>query len=63
LNAGVIQPYSDNDIVSSWLDRKGYPELAEEFRPIHGSGTELSQTLIHVVEKWIKAYQERGRSL
>lgn len=60
LDAPRIQPYSDNDILSSWLDRKGYSELAEELRPIHGSGPKLCQTLTQIVRKWIKAYEERG---
>lgn len=51
-----IQKFSDNDLFSYWLDRKGYPELAEEFRPIHGSGPKLKQTLADIVEKWIKIY-------
>jgi hypothetical protein len=51
-----IQPLSDNDIISSWLDRKGYSELAEELRPIHGSGPRLSKTLALVIEKWQKLY-------
>jgi hypothetical protein len=51
-----VQPYSDDDAISSWLDRKGYPELAEELRPIHGSGPGLSRKVLRVVEKWIKAY-------
>jgi hypothetical protein len=55
-----IQPYSDDDIISSWLDRKGYPELAEELRPIHGSGPRLRQTLTEVVGRWIRVYGERG---
>jgi hypothetical protein len=55
-----IQPYSDNDIISSWLDRRGYPELAEELRPVHGSGPQLCQTLAQIVEKWIKVYEQRG---
>jgi hypothetical protein len=54
-----IQPYSDNDIISSWLDRKGYPELAEELRPIHGSGPKLCQILADIVGRWITIYQER----
>jgi hypothetical protein len=58
----TIQPYSDNDIISSWLDRKGYPELAEELRPIHGSGPGLLQTLVDIVEKWIAVYRERSLS-
>jgi len=58
----TIQPYSDNDVISSWLDRRGYPELAEELRPIHGSGTGLLQILIKIVEKWIAVYRERRLS-
>ncbi len=53
-----IQPFSDNDIISSWLDRKGYSELAEELRPIHGSGPKLSEMLIAIVEKWQKFYAQ-----
>jgi hypothetical protein len=56
----LIQPYSDDDIFSSWLDRKGYPELAEEFRPIRGSGPGLCQTLAEIVGRWIKTYEERA---
>ncbi|HUU37932.1 MAG TPA: hypothetical protein VMW46_07000 [Candidatus Desulfaltia sp.] len=58
-----IQPYSDNDIISSWLDRRGCPELAEELRPIHGSGTELRQSLVEIVDKWITVYRERDSPL
>jgi len=57
----VIQPLSDNDIVSSWLDRKGYSELAEELRPIHGTGAELGETLLSVIEKWRKIYARKAR--
>jgi hypothetical protein len=54
-----IQYFSDNDLFSIWLDRKGYPELAEEFRPVHGSGHKLESTLADIVEKWIEVYQRR----
>jgi len=57
---GIIQPLSDNDIISSWLDRKGFSELAEELRPIHGSGEKLSEILAAVVEKWQKAYARKN---
>jgi hypothetical protein len=60
LDPAVIQPYSDNDVLSSWLDRRGFPELAEELRPIHGSGPNLSRTLSRVIEKWIRNYRQRG---
>jgi hypothetical protein len=48
-----IQILSDNDIFSSWLDRKGYSEFAEELRPIHGTGNTLIKSLSAIVEKWI----------
>ena len=62
LTPEAIQPYSDNDIISSWLDRKGYPELAEELRPIHGSGPELKDILTGVVAKWLEVYRARGEA-
>jgi hypothetical protein len=59
----AIQPLSDNDVISSWLDRKGYSKLAEELRPIHGSGSKLSDTLISIFAKWQKTYARSDRSL
>jgi len=59
----IIQPFSDNDIISSWLDRKGYSELAEELRPIHGSGVKLSETLISIIEKWKNVYARGDQGL
>ena len=56
-----IQLLSDNDIFSSWLDRKGYSELAEELRPIHGSGIHLIQSLCKTVEKWKNIYTETSK--
>lgn len=58
----MIQHLSDNDVFSNWLDRKGYPELAEEIRPIHGSGEKLKEALIQSVSKWIGFYKQRGES-
>ena len=60
LDPVIVQPYSDHDILSSWLDRRGYPELAEELRPIHGSGTSLVRTLLGPIEHWIAVYRSRG---
>ena len=51
-----IQEYSDDDIFSNWLDRKRYPELAEELRPIHASGERLRSLLVSVVGKWERYY-------
>ena len=58
-----IQKLSDNDAFSTWLDRKGYPELAEELRPVHGSGVKLKDALAQAVERWINIYKQRGKSI
>lgn len=58
----AIQPLSDNDVFSTWLDCKAYPEVAEEFRPIHGSGEKLREALADAVEKWIGLYRGRGKT-
>jgi len=55
----TIQPFSDSDTFSTWLDCKSYPELAEELRPIHGSGKKVTLKMARIVEKWIKIYSER----
>jgi len=60
-DADRLQPFSDNDAFSSWLDRKGYPELAEELRPIHASGEKIREILIRHVEKWKSIYDQRSR--
>jgi hypothetical protein len=52
-----IERLSDNDAFSSWLDRKGYSELAEELRPIHGTGQILIKSLSDIVEKWTSVYE------
>jgi len=58
--AAEIQPLSDDDVFSSWLDLQGFTELAEELRPIHGDVTEIGETLAERVEKWIPLYAARG---
>ena len=55
-----IQKYSDNDLFSTWLDFKGYPELAEEIRPIHSKGAKLEKILHDIVKKWIGVYRNRN---
>ncbi len=54
-----IQTLSNNDVFSSWLDRKGYTELAEELRPIHGTGETLVNSLVSVLEKWMLVYEKQ----
>lgn len=56
-----IQNLSDNDVFSTWLDSRGFAELAEEIRPIHGKGIKLEKTLANKVEKWIKIYSQNKR--
>jgi hypothetical protein len=56
-----IQDYSDRDVFSTWLDSKGFTELAEEVRPIHGSGPRLENILIEKTEKWMKIYSSRTK--
>lgn len=53
---GRIQALSDRDVFSTWLERKGYPELADELRPIHGSGERLRETLSRTIEDWIRTH-------
>ena len=52
-----IRPFSDNDIISSWLDYQGYSELAEELRPLHGKGPELAKSVTGTVERWKAIYE------
>ncbi|MCX6833863.1 MAG: hypothetical protein NTW07_01805 [candidate division Zixibacteria bacterium] len=52
-----IQPLSNNDIISSWLDYQGYSELAEELRPVHGEGAELTAAIVSIVERWMAIYK------
>jgi hypothetical protein len=56
----TIAPYSDNDMISSWLDSRGDSELAEELRPIHGQGAHLQGMVVDIVERWMKVYDARG---
>jgi len=56
-----IQNYSDQDVFSTWLDSKGYTELADEIRPIHGRGQRLENLLIEKMEKWMRIYRKRGK--
>jgi hypothetical protein len=61
-NQSEIERLSNNDAFSSWLDRKGYSELAEELRPIHGTGQTLIQSLTDTVEKWISVYESSNHA-
>lgn len=58
-DADKIQNLSNNDVFSSWLDRRGYTELADELRPIHGTGQALIDSLYSTVEKWEQIYAQK----
>lgn len=60
--AEQLEHLSHNDIISSWLDQKGYSELADALRPIHGTGSELRAAIRGAVEEWMNTYGERSRS-
>ena len=55
-----LQEYSASDMFSTWLDRKGYTELAEELRPIHGSGARLEKRLLEKIEIWLENYSRHS---
>ena len=48
----TLRTNTSDDIISMWLMRKGYPELADRIRPIHGEGEELRQELQQVFREW-----------
>jgi hypothetical protein len=48
-----LDAISHDDVISSWLDRKGYCELADELRPIHGRGMGLKKAIVGCVENWV----------
>ena len=55
-----VEALANDDAISSWLDRKGYSELADALRPIHGKGPELGRMISDIVEKWHFIYRNRG---
>jgi len=61
VDASKIRPIADVDTFSNWLDRKGYPELAKELRPMHGSGIRFEKKRADVIEKWIGKYRARRK--
>lgn len=54
-----LEYLSDNDIISSWLDRTGFSDLAEELRPVHGTAENLRESLMKAVEGWIGRCEQR----
>ncbi|MBI5869134.1 MAG: hypothetical protein HZB43_12755 [candidate division Zixibacteria bacterium] len=44
-----VDGISRDDILSSWLDQRGYSELAEALRPVHGEGPALRDALIRMI--------------
>jgi len=53
----VLKEHSANDVFSMWLMRKGYPELADRIRPIHGDGEELREALVAAFDEWSREHE------
>ena len=49
VDARTLKEYSKGDHFSMWLMRKGYPDLADNVRPIHGDGEELREALLQAL--------------
>lgn len=49
-----INQLSRDDIISSWLDQRGYSGLAEALRPVHGEGPALREAIINTIGFWHK---------
>ncbi len=56
-----LEEISHDDIISSWLDQKGFSELAENLRPIHGRGLELKEKVLAIISDWSAVYRKRDR--
>jgi hypothetical protein len=52
IDAEVLERNTARDVFSMWLMRKGYPELADKLRPIHGEGDELREEMLAILRSW-----------
>jgi len=53
VDTGILELYSHIDGFSTWLMRKGHSRLADELRPLHGSGEDLRRKILEAIEKEI----------
>jgi hypothetical protein len=53
----TLKEYSVTDRFSLWLMRKGYPELADQIRPIHGEGEQLRDEMVAVFDDWLRSQE------
>lgn len=53
VDSAVLRTYAVEDLISTWLTRKGHSELADAIRPIHGEGEELRAALLDTIGQWI----------
>jgi len=58
-----IQSLSELDYFSTWFDMKGFPELANELRPIHGTGTRVVKKLKETLEQWLEDQKKDRRKI
>jgi hypothetical protein len=49
-----LEAHASHDIFSMWLMRKGFPDLADQLRPIHGEGEDLRRELLDVLGHWVR---------
>lgn len=57
--AELLQKWEDEDRLSDWLTRHGYIRLADELRPIRGTGDDVRLQVIEIFDKWITWYEAR----
>jgi len=48
LGVGIVEAYSHSDAYSTWLMRKGFVNLADDLRPLHGEGEELRKQILDI---------------
>ncbi len=52
IDISVLELHSNFNAFSTWFMRKGYNELADELRPLHGSGEDLRTRILAVIFRY-----------
>ncbi|MBU0591733.1 hypothetical protein KKF81_05105 [Candidatus Micrarchaeota archaeon] len=60
MDPSMIEKWESDNHLSYWMMRHGYPELADELRPINGKGKSIRDMTIQLFDKWISRYSETG---
>ena len=56
----MMEKWEANDLLSDWLMRHGFTGLADELRPIQGTGDDVKIKIIEIMDKWIDKYEKMG---